>query len=286
MLSDEFVRAANAASAAHGPIWASKQTTPGSNRAGNGKGAAKPKQRKKPLPEKVLKSFNTWAFKREQPTNLCLMQPLISDAIARNEPISFVLYWGKGPRCHLAQPDLACLDFLAALARRVREAYDHGAAITLIFTDTHARLNGHSLDSMREYFGAIEAVARERGFDTVWLGSLTRQSELSGLTVVPADPTSQDVLRSLSASAQKWYHGSGTPEHGALKYYEMNMIEKRAVELAFPRSIFITFNGSELRSLFPEHLPIFHMYSLRRGVSVKPWFLPRSQASNDVKRAG
>src|SRR5260370_41864797 len=58
----------------------------------------------------------------------------------------------------------------------------------------------------------------------------------------------------------------------------MNMVERRAVELAFPRSIFITFNCSELRSLFPEHLPIFYMYSLRRGTGVKPWFLPPEPA--------
>jgi hypothetical protein len=54
----------------------------------------------------------------------------------------------------------------------------------------------------------------------------------------------------------------------------MNMVETHAVELAFPGSIFITFSGSELRRLFPEHLPIFYMYSVRRGISVKPWFLP------------
>jgi hypothetical protein len=53
----------------------------------------------------------------------------------------------------------------------------------------------------------------------------------------------------------------------------MNMTEKRAVEHAFPRSIFVTFNGSEFRRLFPERLPIFYMYSLRRGISVKPWFV-------------
>jgi hypothetical protein len=52
------------------------------------------------------------------------------------------------------------------------------------------------------------------------------------------------------------------------------MIEKRAVEFAFPRAIFVTFNGSEYRCLFPEHMPIFYMYSLRRGMGVKPWFLP------------
>jgi hypothetical protein len=43
--------------------------------------------------------------------------------------------------------------------------------------------------------------------------------------------------------------------------------------MAFPHSIFITFNGSRLRALFPEHLPIFYMYSLRRGFSAKPWFV-------------
>ena len=51
------------------------------------------------------------------------------------------------------------------------------------------------------------------------------------------------------------------------------MIEKRAVERAFPDSIFITFNGSEFRGLFPPNLPIFYMYSLRKGISIKPWFL-------------
>ena len=36
------------------------------------------------------------------------------------------------------------------------------------------------------------------------------------------------------------------------------------------------FSGSELRGLFPENLPIFYMYSIRRGVGSKPWFLPSS----------
>jgi L-tyrosine isonitrile synthase len=76
----------------------------------------------------------------------------------------------------------------------------------------------------------------------------------------------------------KWYRGEGTVEQGALKYYRMNMVERRAVELAFPRSIFVTFNGSKMRGLFPKSLPIFYMYSLRRGFSVKPWFLPADAA--------
>jgi L-tyrosine isonitrile synthase len=145
----------------------------------------------------------------------------------------------------------------------------------LIFTDTHAELNGHSPVNIRKYFGDIEAGAAERGFDTC------RLSELTG-KVVAVDPIDdhvpEDVAQRLAASARKWYGGEGTPEQGAMKYYRMNMIEKQAVELAFPRAIFITFNGSDLRSLFPSRLPIFYMYSLRRGSSVKPWFLPSETA--------
>jgi hypothetical protein len=74
------------------------------------------------------------------------------------------------------------------------------------------------------------------------------------------------------------FRGEGTPEEGAARYLQLNMVEKRAVQLRVSRSIFVTFNGSEFRSLFPDRMPIFYMYSMRRGTSVKPWFLPAPQA--------
>jgi hypothetical protein len=232
-------------------------------------------------PDQVLQAFNTWAFKREQPTNAGLMRPFIAAAMARERPVPFCLYWGKGPRRQVAEPDLQCLDYLSDFAARVAASYRHGAAITLIFTDTHAQLNGHCTDSMRDYFQAVETVARERGFTGCRLGDLTQAVERAALAGMEA-PVSDEVLRRLAACAAKWYRGDGSPEDGALKYYEMNMIEKRAVELAFPGSIFVTFNGSEFSALFPDRLPVFHMYSLKRGISVKPWFLP---AANDAEPA-
>jgi hypothetical protein len=201
------------------------------------------------------------------------MLQVITDAVARGEPVSFVLYWGKGPRGSIGKPEIACLDYLAAFTRRIKEVYEPGAILTLIFTDTHAQLNGHSAASMRRYFDEIEGAARLRGFECCWMTALTRAAEpqLVGLADGDVPP---DAIALLSASAMKWYRGEGTCEQGAARYYRMNMLERRAVELAFPCSIFVTFNGSKLRGLFPENLPIFYMYSLRRGVAVKPWFLP------------
>ena len=82
------------------------------------------------------------------------------------------------------------------------------------------------------------------------------------------------TLQKLSDCAAKWYRGEGSANQGATEYYRLNMIEKRAVEFAFPRAVFVTFNGSEFRCLFPDNMPIFYMYSLKRGVAVKPWFMP------------
>lgn len=233
--------------------------------------------------ESVLKAFNTRAFKREQPDNPALMVQIIAEAIAQNAPLSFVLYWGKGPRSDLGEPEIKCLDYLESLVGRVRNAYPLGARVTLIFTDTHAELNGHTEDSIRSYFEDLTASAGQRGFETALLSTLMQTVDVS-LEQNPAQEALPDELFSkLCASAAKWFRGDGTVEQGATKYYQLNMIEKQVVEHAFSRSIFVTFNGSELRNLFPDHLPIFYMYSLRHGVCDKPWFLPADFLSRNAR---
>jgi L-tyrosine isonitrile synthase len=223
--------------------------------------------------EKVLRAFNTWAFKREQPSDVQLMLDTLSEAVAARAAIRFVLYWGKGPRHAVGAPDLQCLDFLAAVAARVKGVHAPGAAITLLLTDTHAELNGYCRQDIDRYFDEVKAAAQQRGFETRSLDQLVKAAG-NLATAVPLDDTvPAEMLSSLTTSAAKWYRGAGTPEDGALTYLRMNLIEQRVVERAFPGSIFITFNGSDLRKLFPRQLPIFYMYSLRRGFSVKPWFM-------------
>jgi hypothetical protein len=145
--------------------------------------------------------------------------------------------------------------------------------ISLVLTDTHAALNGHPAQEIANYFTHVEHEARKRGFDCYLLGELT---EAAGHMAGAEDcqPPSDDTLQRLASSAMRWYRGEGTAEDGARKYYRMNMVERRVIEHFFPLSIFVTFNGREHRDLFPDKLPIFYMYSLRRGTSVKPWFLP------------
>ena len=225
-------------------------------------------------PEKILAAFNTWAFKREQPDNVPSLLQAIAGAVQLARPVPFVLYWGKGPRGTLDAPDTTCLDYLASLRSRIRGVYEPGATIRLIFTDTHATLNGHAPKDMETYFDAVEDAACQRGFSGCWLSELVFAAEAASAIDCADDDIPDDMLAKLGACAAKWFRGEGPVEAGAARYLQMNMVEKRAVQFAFPHAIFVTFNGSEYRSLFPDRMPIFYMYSLRRGTSVKPWFLP------------
>ena len=228
----------------------------------------------------IVRSFNTWAYKREQPSDPNLMRQFVARAVERGEPVPFVLYWGKGPRSALATPDRQCLNYLATLAQRVASAYAQGVCITLVCTDTHALLNGHSQRAIQEYFGEIERAAAKRGFASCRLGSIA--STLPITQAVPADDVVDvETLQRLTRAATLWYRGGESAEVGARRYYQMNMVEKRAIERAYPDAIFITFNGSEFRPLFPDGLPIFYMYSLKRGSAIKPWFAAET-ALDDV----
>ena len=194
-----------------------------------------------------------------------------------NEPVEFVLYWGKGRRVALDGPDTACLDYLASMAGRIRQVYAPGATIRLIFTDTHATLNGHAPEAMDAYFDAVEGAARQHGFPTVRLNDVVRTARETQ-DIEAGEVPSEAVLRNLVACAAKWYRGEGSTEEGALEYFRMNMVEKRAIEIVFPDAVFVTFNGGEFRDLFPADMPIFYMYSLRRGFGVKPWFMSSDEA--------
>jgi hypothetical protein len=224
--------------------------------------------------DQILRAFNTRSFRRENPDSRESVLATISRALNAQEPIPFMMYWGKGLRPVLAKPEHICLDYLASMFSRIKDRYRPGAKMTLVFTDTHAQLNGHSQESIETYFADLVVAAEARGFQICKLSSLMSAADLESIAPQAEERPSDELLAGLSVSAAKWFKGNGTPEEGALLYYRANMIERRVTEASFGQTIFVTFNGSAMRSLFPLNMPIFYMFSVRAGISDKPWFLP------------
>jgi hypothetical protein len=241
-------------------------------------GVSRPNERRAPRasvsPQSVVASFNTWAFKREQPDTAAGLLAQVAKSLVLSQPVSFVLYWGKGPRNEAGDKEVACLDFLGQMQARIRQVYAPGAQITIVFTDTHAALNGHKALDAATYFRSVAAILPQSGYDFCHLGSIVRAARPLLMDFdSEAEPLDPLLQADLVTSAQKWYRGPGSAEDGATAYYRANLTERKAMELSFPDSIFVTFNGSALRGIFPDKLPIFYMYSLRKGFAVKPWFL-------------
>lgn len=221
---------------------------------------------------KIVQAFNTWAYKREQPSDIALLSSVVARAVQQRLPVPLVLYWGKGPRSQMAEPDEICLDFLASMERRIESVYPNGAQFFLLLTDTHAHLNQHTTKDINKYFSDIAQAAHQRGFKSRKLSDVVRSAS-PNLCASATEVASSELIESLRCSAEKWYFGTSSAAEAAASYFATNMRERVAVETIYPDSIFVTFNGSTMRPLFPATLPIFYMYSLKKGFGVKPWFL-------------
>jgi L-tyrosine isonitrile synthase len=216
----------------------------------------------------VVNAFNTWAFKREQPHNTERMYEVVNGAVSAQEPLQFVLYWGKGPRRMLGEAERTCLAYLQSMGDRIKQVHAPGAQFDLLLTDTHALLNGHRSTDVTAYFDAVTTSAEAAGMSAQLLSHVVNQSAVTAASIARVA-----MPEELIAMAAKWYRGPLDAEAGARAYFDMNMIERAAVSRLFPNAIFVTFNGSDLLSLFPDQMPIFFMYSLRKGCAVKPWFM-------------
>jgi len=215
--------------------------------------------------EKILASFNTWNFKREQPKNSERTIEVINKSISQKEPIPFVLYWGKGEK---ELPDLQeekAFEQLRKISDQVKTIYPIGAKFTLIFTNTHAKHNGYNDGQIKKYFDEVEKLADKFAFKFIYMSSIS-QGEIVRTPKIP-----KNVLKILTESSRKHYKEPNY-KRGAIEYFAMNQSEKIAVAKKFSDSIFLTYSGSNLDILFPD-LPIFYAYSTGKGCSEKPWFM-------------
>lgn len=223
------------------------------------------------LAKEILESFNTWRFKREQPKTETKLFETILQGVRSKSPIRFVMYWGKGERDIVGEKEQKAILYLQEMTKAIFEKYSLGANITLVLTDTHAELNGHTKSQIKKYFDSVHRLAKEVGFETTNLSAFASFNEQNLISKKNGVVTNKKLLELLTKSSQK-HCKRYDAETGAKLYYLQNQIEKVEVEKNFTNAIFLTYNGSEFDEILPIGLPTFYMYSLAKGTSVKPWF--------------
>jgi asparagine synthase (glutamine-hydrolysing) len=216
--------------------------------------------------QSVFDSFNTWKFKREQPFNENQFFEIIRKSVKNNEPIKFVMYWGKGERDFIGKNELQALDFLKTMFESISRIYKEKTRLTIVYTDTHAKLNGFEDEEIQSYKNSLEEILKKYNF------SLVCMSKIANLEKYDEIKVEESFLNLLVNSARKHYKGNENIQKIAKWYYQQNQIEKQKITEYFENHIFLTYNGSEINPLFPEKMPIFYMYSTKKGDSEKPWF--------------
>jgi hypothetical protein len=177
------------------------------------------------------------------------------------------------------EPELAALAALGELLDAARPAPWMRAQASIIFTDVHATANGHSRDHFSSYFEAVERAAA--GLDV----SFERESQLwasHGLTVEQvrrfgATTELEEEWRRFALRErfveQATRHSPATDHEAAAKHYFATCkLERRVFAAAYPRSVFLTYNGPEFNDCFPD-VPTLYIYPGPRGRTVKPWFV-------------
>lgn len=226
------------------------------------------------LAQKILDSFNTWKFKKEQPNTEEKLTESILQSIRKKQPIKFVMYWGKGDREAISDIDLMAIERLLDFKSMIEKEYSQGVELTFIFTDNHAKLNGYSSEGTNAYFNSVRNEAEKHGIKNILLSELVEYNE--GKISKDADNVviNDELLNNLAKSSERHYKNAENNHLvGAKIYYLQNQLERKAVEQKFNDNIFLTYNGNEIDGILPTKLPIFYMYSYKKGFSEKPWFM-------------
>lgn len=222
--------------------------------------------------QKILAAFNSWSFKRCQPKHPEKMHSLILSCVQNNEPVPFVMYWGKGSRHLPNEREGRAFAYLNEMLSRIRAEYSPGASATLVLTDTHARLNGNTASDMEQYFSEIKKIAEGyENIETVYFSSLCGLDEEALARKSSVSPLNPEIAQKLQSSARR-HSRKYSPEQSAAMYYWQNQIEKETIASSFSGHIFVTYNGNDMNFLFPEDMPIFYMYAMGKGHGEKPWY--------------
>ena len=225
----------------------------------------------------ILDVFNARAFRREHPASLDRLFAHILVAVSRNAPVLFLMYWGKGNRNAIGEPEQRAMALLGALTERIQAVYPAGAHFTFLFTDNHAVLNGYSIEGVRDYQNSVKSLAQTQGmklfpmsqFVELNLDSLTR--EAGNVHIDPA------LFPILLCMCSKHFKSSENYELGARMYYLQNQREKEIVGEISQITSFLLITGAASILCFPLRCPL--------GISGRPSeVLARSHGSWKSKR--
>ncbi|GHT51696.1 hypothetical protein FACS189440_21010 [Bacteroidia bacterium] len=211
--------------------------------------------------------------------------------------INFSILWCAGSKASINQADKEALQYLFRFLEQVEKEYGKKTNLTIIFADTHAYLNGYSLDSMYAYFQEIQSISEKyncnftfssalckgeiikKGFPdfTHYIDHIIKNPESLfkqiGLQITEVETFYQAAIKHCTRIGQ---HNSGISfkdeKEAVMAYFLFANFEKDIITENFSDTVFITYMTREEGGALPS-LPIVRLYSIKSGLRTRPWFI-------------
>lgn len=194
-------------------------------------------------------------------------EKILAGLILEGQPISFVGFWGVGPK---AYPDAADKKYVSQLREKVDYvAKEHvpGAAFTLILADLHGVFNGFiPPDGRSAYLDGVEKMLQDENIATVRLSELYSRYGLelpqSRNPINPIGEANHAYRRykdKYDRSARRHHRGEEAA-NGGYWYVAMRLQEREMLEGEFPDS-YLLVNGNKMTAapLMPKRLPVIYL---------------------------
>jgi L-tyrosine isonitrile synthase len=243
------------------------------------------------LAQEIFDLMNTKRFRRAHPYDADEIIQNIQRHIIQGTNLSFVAYWGCGKRDSICQVDRDALDRLLDYAKTATKIPELQPSVTLILADVHCLNNGIPQARFMKYFMEIQAYVKDSEVKFVSLDSLWKKLNYSTTSLATEVMTPSfnekwealSIKNSLIETASKHYETDSNFEVSAKRYFQACLWDSKVIEHFFPSSIFLTYNGPEMRELFPK-IPTMFLFSSKHGNTAKPWFTESDSENFEISR--
>ena len=225
------------------------------------------------------------------------LEKFVIENSKKSSTISFVKYWGGSDKQEMDKYDFDSILMLFGFIKTIERKYNVYINLTIIFTDTHALLNGYEEENFMTYFSQIRHALNSFNFHheimSEILNPYAKSKGFKNSKSIIEDMitnshlidkylfSSNGVFKNFEHSAKKYSKRIiGTesnpldkPEVAAKLYLFLNDIERKLVAKQFKNSFFVTYVSEEEQKLTIPNLPSVQIYSYKRGIRSRPWFL-------------
>jgi hypothetical protein len=213
--------------------------------------------------------------------------------------LHLIKYWGVSNKTHADIYDRLAIQKIFNFLGAVKNEYKVEVALTIIFADTHALLNGYKTTDFVSYSDEIKRLLEKQGCQSLMMSDILRDELSKNQINSPLEFVENIILDShideaqfkqsdsfevLKNSALKHSYrlthkseygrlGFESKEQSVYAYIKLNLFEKKQIENKFKESIFLTYSSNEEGELICPNFLKLQIYTYQSGIRSRPWFM-------------